>query len=49
MENKTPARETVARAIVLAATPQEFDQAREQFDAYVAANPGDTEIAAQAA
>ncbi|MBC8140526.1 MAG: hypothetical protein H7Y38_03705 [Armatimonadetes bacterium] len=40
-----PSRETVARAIVLAATLDEFDQARQQFDAYVRANPADTEIA----
>ncbi len=40
----SPTRETVARAIVLAATPDEFDRAREQFDAYVAAHPDDTEI-----
>jgi len=47
MEKSTPApsREAVARAIVLSATPAEFDQAREQFDAYVRANPDDTEIA----
>ena len=41
----TPRREEVARAIVQAATPADFDRARDLYDAYVAANPADTEIA----
>ena len=44
MDTPTPTREQVARALVRAATSDDFAAARLMHEAYLAAHPGDTDI-----
>lgn len=44
MMSVTPTKKEVAAAIVRAGTPEEINAARELREAYLCANPGDTDI-----